>query len=368
MRALTAVRSVVGATLLWGSAAGGGYAIAWTMRSHHAASGVIADGAARLAASKAFDAGTSCRAGAPSTGQLAALLEIPKLALRAPVEQGETETVLSAAVGHDAASAWPGEDGTAVLAAHDVSWFARIGSLGRGAVLRYVSACRTITFEVTGHRIVPSGAPVANTPAPSLVLDTCWPNDALWWTPDRELVTAREVSSTATTGRALQGARGARATQPLRTTPIAVPAPPDLVAQGLTLDTNPTLLGTMQVTGRPAAAFVQSPEPLDVEQAALTAYYATIHAVSSDRRDWFSAVAPRVAFPSLLAGSSVAQYLTRLAVDVEASGTRAQGAVLSASVDLKSAAGAVSTVTLVVNCAVRDGELLVTGWHTTPAA
>ncbi|MHB8246308.1 MAG: class D sortase [Acidimicrobiales bacterium] len=363
MKALGIARSVLGTALLGASAAGASYAAAWTIRSHEAAARDMAHGSASLSTSKTYDAQTSCTAAKSSTGQLAGFLQIPSLSLRAPVEQGETGAVLSAAVGHDLSSVWPGQDGTAVLAAHDVSYFARIGTLKRGSTVVYVSPCRTVTFRVTGHRIVAAGSPVANSPGPTLVLDTCWPNNALWWTPDRELVTAVEVNSRPTTAQSTRPTAQATGALRWQSTPLAVPAPPSLVDQGLTLDTNPTMLGTMSVTGTPSSSFVQSPLPLAVEQAGLTAYYGTLHAVMAGRPDWFAAVAPKVSFPAALSGARISLYLSRLTVAVEAKGNRPVGAVLSASVELTTPAGAVSDGTLVVSCAVRHGELLVTGWH-----
>lgn len=360
MRALGLARIAAGAALLWGSAAAAGYAVAWTVRSHETSDRVLAEGKSRLSAEKAYDAGTSCRAATPASGELAGFLEVPRLHLKAPVEQGESEAVLSAAVGHDTSSAWPGQDGTAVLAAHDVSWFSRIGTLRPGDRIVYVSSCRTVTFSVTGHRIVPSGSPVANSAGPTLVLDTCWPNDALWWTPDRELVAAREVSSAETARSALEPGAAAPAA------PVAVPAPPALVAEGLTLDTNPTLLGTMQVSGSPDPRLVQSPELLDVEQAALTAYYGTLHALAQGSRPYFADLAPGLTFPARLAGYKVSEYLSRLHVDLVATGEQVSGAVLSAEVALSAPSGAVSDVTLLVASRIGHGELTVTSWRATP--
>lgn len=361
MKALGVARSLLGATLLWGSAGAAGYAIAWTVRSHDAAAHVMSTGDAGLAGAKSYDASSDCKTSVPKDGQLAGYLEVPTLDLKAPVEQGESQQVLSAAIGHDVSSVWPGADGTAVLAAHDVSYFSRIGSLPLGAEVIYVDACRTVTFEVTGHKIVKSGSPVANSAGPTVVLDTCYPNDALWWTPDRELVEAKEVSSRPTSHLSPSHTKAAKAMAP-----IAVPAPPSLVAQGLTLDTNPTLLGTMSVTGKPDADFVQSPGPLDVEQAALTAYYGALHALETGNQSWWQAVAPGVSFPSALSGASVEEYLTRLTVDVEATGMRPYAAVLRAEVELDSPSDGTVDVSLEVVTAIHDGELTVTRWAASP--
>ncbi|HAM01233.1 MAG TPA: hypothetical protein DCQ30_03250, partial [Acidimicrobiaceae bacterium] len=45
-----------------------------------------------------------------------------------------------------------------------------------------------------------AGSPVYNTPGPTITLVTCWPTNALWFTPDRYLVTANEVSQTSSNG------------------------------------------------------------------------------------------------------------------------------------------------------------------------
>jgi sortase A len=51
-------------------------------------------------------------------------IEIPRLELSAVVLEGETERTLSAGVGHVVGSAYPGENGNAVLAAHRDTYFA----------------------------------------------------------------------------------------------------------------------------------------------------------------------------------------------------------------------------------------------------
>jgi hypothetical protein len=42
---------------------------------------------------------------------------------------------------------------------------------------------------------VPAGSPVANATDPSLALDTCWPPNALLFTPDRLLIRPAEVGA-----------------------------------------------------------------------------------------------------------------------------------------------------------------------------
>src|SRR6202034_730444 len=140
------------------------------------------------------------RPGAEGSGgqQPAGLLEAPALGLVAPVLQGTSDSVLSDAVGHDPASVWPGQAGTSVLSAHDVTWFSRIGQLKPGNEIRYVTPCRTYAYKVTSHVIVAAGAPVKNTRTARLVLDTCWPLDALFLTSTRYLVFADLIISAPT--------------------------------------------------------------------------------------------------------------------------------------------------------------------------
>ena len=144
------------------------------------------------------------------------LLEVPALGMVAPVLQGTDDSVLSDAVGHDPASVWPGQAGTSVLSAHDVTWFSRIGKLKPGNEIRYVTPCRTYTYRVTSHAIVAAGSLVYGSKTARLVLDTCYPLDALFITSTRYLVYADLISSAPT---------HAMAARPGRWPPPAVPAP-----------------------------------------------------------------------------------------------------------------------------------------------
>jgi sortase A len=149
--------------------------------------------------------------------------------------------VLNDAVGHVRASAWPGQPGTGVFAAHYVTWFSGIGRLNRGDKIRYVTPCRTYTYRVTSHRVVRAGYPVYNTAIPTVVLDTCYPLDALYLTNTRYLVYAT-LATTSPTSPALAAVPSPVARpRPL----LTVPAPKALAAQGLGLDQNDGPLGIL---------------------------------------------------------------------------------------------------------------------------
>jgi sortase A len=204
------------------------------------------------------------------------ILEIPKIGLTAPVEDGTSDAVLDVAVGHDPATAPPGPAATSVLVAHDVSWFARLDELRPGDRIDVTDECGvTQRFAVTATRIARPGDPVG----PGLVLSTCWPLDALWWTARRFVVTAAWVGAT-------------QAVPPVLPSPsvVSVPAPPSLVAAGDTMASWPLAVGTFAALGTP-------PSPEDdwrLLAAGERLWIGLERAFLEDRPDWWAALAPGV--------------------------------------------------------------------------
>jgi sortase A len=280
------------------------------------------------------------------------LLEVPALGMVAPVLQGTEDSVLSDAVGHDPASAWPGQAGTSVLSAHDVTWFSRIGKLKPGNVIRYVTPCRTYTYTVTSHAIVEAGAPVYNARTARLVLDTCYPFDALFLTTTRYLVYADLVASAPTR---------ARAAVPGRWPPPAVPAPARLAAQGLDLKHNPAPLGTLRLTGSPARAWRQSSAPMQFEAAALTEYFGLLRSAAQEKRSWWADLAPSVStrVAGAMWGGRLTSYDSKLLIALHVTGTRPVKATLTAMVRVAGPSGT-GSYKLTVTETVRAGKLLVT--------
>ena len=205
------------------------------------------------------------------------------------------------AVGHDPQSVWPGVDGAAVFLAHDVSYFVHLNQLKPGDVITYRTACNTVQFQVSAQQVVPAGSAVSNTTDPSLVLDTCWPPNALFFTPDRLLVRATEVGA-ATKGASLNP--GAQFVRTVASTDYATSAPEALQAQGLTLQQNEAPMGTMNLVNA-SVAFAQSPGPLSLEAAALETYFGGLHAGAQRQSAWWAAMAPRLPLPPELAGAVV---------------------------------------------------------------
>jgi sortase A len=288
------------------------------------------------------------------------LLEAPAIGLVAPVLQGTGDSVLGEAVGHDPASAWPGQAGTSVLSAHDVTWFSSIGKLKPGNEIRFVTPCRTYTYTVTSHVIVAAGSPVYSARTARLVLDTCYPLNALFITSTRYLVYAGLISSAPTY---------ATAQVPGSWLPPAVRAPAKLAAQGLDLAHNPAPLGRLRLTGSPSRAWTQSSAPLQFEAAALTEYFGIIRSAAQEERAWWADLAPWV--PTQAAGAmwggQLNSYDSKLLITLHVTGTRPVKATLTAMVTVTGPNGP-GSYKLTVTETVSAGKLLVTRARLTPDA
>ena len=248
--------TLLGVVLLFAAVFAGSYALAHQEHQDHAQAVLLGSERAAMDKIAAQSHGASCQVAGVSPGQLSGILTVPALNLSAPVEQGTDDPELNVAVGHDAQSVWPGVDGAAVLLAHDVSYFVHLNQLKAGDVITYQTACNTVKFEVSAKQVVPAGSPVSNTTGPSLVLDTCWPPNALFFTPDRLLVRATEVGA-ATKGASLDA--GAQFVRTVSSTDYTTSAPRALQAQGLTLEQNEAPMGRRRPSRRTSAACTRGP-------------------------------------------------------------------------------------------------------------
>jgi sortase A len=116
--------------------------------------------------------------------------------LKLAVLQGTSDAILAVAPGHEPQSVMPGTPGTAVIVAHNLTFFRNIDLLRHGDPLTVQTAAGTFTFRVTGHRIVPADTSLPNTPRASLALIACYPLNALYLTPQRYVVFASLTRST----------------------------------------------------------------------------------------------------------------------------------------------------------------------------
>lgn len=296
----------------------------------------IARGRSATTTGRRSNVGTSvsCSAPDPAAGRPAALLEISAIGLEAPVLQGDGDGVLSVAVGHDPASSWQAGPGTVVFDAHDVTWFHHLPRLLPGDVISVVDPCDTVRYRVDWARVEPAGTPVVNRPG-LLVLVTCYPLDALFYTNQRYIVAATQVGGPIS-GSAVQFS----GTQRGVTVPgSGVPAAWSSVA---TLAANPTPLGGLRVNGHPSGAWSQSPDPLAAATAAQDAFFASLREGEASMATW-SALHPGIPVSRAiteLAGTHVvgngAAMQTSLDVDGSTirSATVTDGVVLSDGVQL----------------------------------
>jgi sortase A len=332
--------------------------IAWFVRSSSVRGAALVQ-RERRAISVSKPTASTCQSlgqyGAPAaSGDPQGLLEIPLLGLTAPVLQGTGDAVLAEAVGHVPASVWPGQSGTSVLAAHDVTWFSGIGQLRPGDELRYVMPCRTFTYRVMSHRVVAAGSPVYNTTTARIVLDTCYPLNALYLTGSRYLVYADLIETLPT---------AAIPAPPARPSPLIVPAPKALVAEGLGLEQNEAPLGVLKLAGSPSASWRQTSAPLQAEASVLTAYFGIVRSAEQANRNWWADLAPslRGSATAGLWGGQITGYDTALDITLRMQGSRVLGATLNAEV---SSAGSrqPGTYNLVVTETVTGDELLVSSF------
>ena len=316
-------RVAVGLALVWGALGILGYRLGWQIHSSRGQEALLRSERASLDHS-----GTSgCVQGTPaSDGQLAGVLSLPSLGVTAPVEQGTDDAELNVAVGHADATPFPGDPGTAVLLAHDVSYFAHIDQLQKGDVIEYQTGCTQHIFDVVGHTIVQAGAAIPQQQGTGLVLDTCWPTDALWYTPNRYLVEAQEVS--------VETAKSATSPPQTWQTGYVSSAPAALVAQGLTLQDNEVPLGTLTITGTPSQAWASSPAPLAVEAAGLASYFGGLKAADQKQSSWWSELAPGVTMPAPLDGAYVSGHDSSLDITITAAGNTPTAVTLTSEITL----------------------------------
>jgi LPXTG-site transpeptidase (sortase) family protein len=313
-----------------------------------AADGPVAPGMASLASCAAYDPAN------PVQG----LLVIPKLGITAPVEQGVDDAQLDVAVGHNPNSVWPGDPGNAVLAAHDVSYFTHLPDLAVGDTVEFVTSCVTTVFAVHAQHVVEAGAPVYNTTGPTLTMVTCWPTNALWFTSQRYVVSADEVSWSTT----VPGRLAYRTATPAPT----VPVPAALAAEGVTLTTYSLPMGTLTISGDPDPSWAQTTSPLLTEGSGVSAFIAGMRALTENRLDWWSAVAPGVAPPAALVGAGAPRYLSSLQVSVEADKTGATGVALTITVSV-GGGPAPGRYAVTVHETVANDTLVIGSFTITPA-
>lgn len=228
----------LGATLVWGAFGAFGYIAGWEAHAHRVGARLVESAraldhrVATAASSANATQGTHrhCIVSATGNGQLAGLLEIPAIHLTAPVEEGTTAAgaecrrrarrVLGVARRHRRRG----------LIGARRQLLVHLGELHAGDRVVYRTAC---------------GTAIPDPAHPSIVLDTCYPSNALFFTTQRLLVFADEVATPA------PAARRAKTIGVPASDRVAyhVPAPAALAAQGLILRQTSAPMGTISFNG-----------------------------------------------------------------------------------------------------------------------
>lgn len=358
---------VAGAVLLVGSA--GILFRMWAYRRHaaSAASRLVQDLNRReRAATKTpprpvqADTGT-CSAPPPSSPAAGngarMIIAASSINLRAPVLPDINDSQLDVGVGHLPSSRWPDEGGTSVLEAHDVTFFSRLADLRPGADIELTAPCRQWVYRVLSGRVVRKGTPVVNTPAPRLVLVTCWPTNALYLTDERYVLTADLVSSTNTdtTNVRLVGST---------VVPSAV-LPQGLPSSDVTPDAVGVPEGTLAVTGSMDPASSASAEVLSATSNAFSVFDVGLLAAEHHKPAWWRAetgsghpLPPSAAAP--LDGLRP-RWRERVNVVLTGSGTTINSADMTSVVEARR-----ELYRLNVHLDQVDGRYVITRWEMAP--
>lgn len=319
---------VLGVVLLGLAVMAVAYPVWWTHHSRVVGRVLLersgADGPTRLTRGSA---GSACTSGGwLPTSHRPGVVEIPAIGLSAPVLAGISNAVLAVSVGHDPMTVWPGSPGESVLLGHDVSYFSHLDRVRVGDTVNWTLGCRRAVFRVTAITVAKPGAHIRVPPSGSgLALVTCWPSNALFWTPDRFVVEATLVAT--------EGLAHAPHVFPPVLVRLRVPAPAALRAKGLSLTQSGIFVGHMAIAGTPARTFQQGPQPLSIAASVLREYAAAAKTAAAGNSAWWSAIALRgVPLPHAWAVS----YVTDVTLIV--AGHAVSGAVVSS---------AAATITLV---------------------
>jgi sortase A len=336
--------------------------IAWFyLRSDLQGQSLVHEEQSRISASDHTSSPVKCAPFSDSnTTNPQGLVEASTIAMKAPVLGGDGDPQLDVAVGHVPGSSWPGQPGTTLLAAHDVTYFNHIDDLQTGATVSFVTPCATYNYKVVDSEIVQAGSPLYTSPSQDLlVLETCYPLNALYLTPQRFLVTA-ELTQTRPVGEP----------STVSELPIpTVPAPAPLLAQGLTLATNDLPLGTLDEQGDPSLAWDGSTGPFDATASVLEEYFGALRSAEQNEQTWWRALStPAADFGSAapLVGANIDGYLSETSPVLEVQANSLTGAQVGTTVDL-SGGSAPGRYQISAAMTVVHHKLYISKWTMTPA-
>ena len=133
--------------------------------------------------------------GSPSRGDHLSRLSIPKIKLDVVIMEGTSNHTLALGPGHLNNTAYPGEPGNAVIAAHRDTYFRKLYELKNGDDIYVQRDRRTYHYIVTAKRVVlPTDLSVLDSTGESrLTLITCYPVHFIGPAPERLIVSAKLI-------------------------------------------------------------------------------------------------------------------------------------------------------------------------------
>jgi len=123
-------------------------------------------------------------------------IDIPRLNVKAVVQEGVDSKTLRRAVGHVPGTALPGDNGNVALAGHRDTFFRGLRDVRKDDVIHMQTFDREVEYVVDSTKIVdPKDVQVlAPTSNSVLTLVTCYPFNYIGNAPRRFIVRARQVS------------------------------------------------------------------------------------------------------------------------------------------------------------------------------
>jgi sortase A len=138
-------------------------------------------------------------------GLIIGKVQIPRVGLSAVVVQGDSQEILSRAVGHVPGTALPGQSGNVVIAGHRDSFFRSLRKVHAGDRIVLKTPAAFFDYEVESTSVVaPTDlSAIQDSRQPQLTLITCYPFSWIGSAPNRFIVRARQIDFSPSSARSI---------------------------------------------------------------------------------------------------------------------------------------------------------------------
>jgi sortase A len=130
-------------------------------------------------------------------GEVIGEIQIPRLAVKAAVVQGDDLSLLDRAIGHLPETAMPGEWGNVALAGHRDRLFRPLRDIHSGDIIFIDTPSQSLEYRVQSTFVVPATQldVLRQSDAKELTLITCFPFTYIGHAPNRFIVRAHQIAS-----------------------------------------------------------------------------------------------------------------------------------------------------------------------------